>query len=284
MSALVGEFGAVVHRVGVVGLVLGVCIQPALALARRRTGQRVRRRGLTLLAVAPAAPGVLGGCAGRMGMHPGRMRLPVSSAGARQWAEALGAGLAGWILVGGPAGWAVGLAAAYGAWRWRRARLGQAPRAAAEEAARAAESLRQLPLAADLLAACISAGAGPREAAEAVGESLGGPVGEQLVRTAAEIRLGGDPAVAWGRFGAIPGAAALARCLDRAGSTGAPAAEPVARLAEAMRAERASAAVARAQRAAVLITAPVGLCFLPAFLTVGVAPVVIGLAGGLLQP
>ncbi|PWS47026.1 hypothetical protein DKT74_05875, partial [Streptomyces sp. ZEA17I] len=74
----------------------------------------------------------------------------------------------------------------------------------------------------------------------------------------------------------------LARCLHRAASTGAPAAEPVSRLAEAMRAERAGAAVARAQRAGVLITAPVGLCFLPAFLAVGVAPVIIGLAGGLL--
>ncbi|MFI6861748.1 type II secretion system F family protein [Streptomyces sp. NPDC050421] len=288
MSARVGELGEVVHRVGMAGLALGVCVQPAIALARRRTGQRVRRRGQKLLAVAPAALVPLGGRAGRMGMHPGRMRLAVSGAGAgagaKQWAAAVGAALAGWILVGGPAGWVAGLAAAYGAWRWQRARLGQAPRSAAEEAASAAEAMRQLPLAADLLVACISAGAGPREAAEAVGESLGGPVGEQLARTAAEIRLGGDPAVAWGRFGAIPGAAALARCLDRAGSTGAPAAEPVARLADAMRAERASAAVARAQRAAVLITAPVGLCFLPAFLTVGVAPVVIGLAGGLLQP
>ena len=36
-------------------------------------------------------------------------------------------------------------------------------------------------------------------------------------------------------------------------------------------------------RAAVLVTAPVGLCFLPAFLAVGVAPVVIGLADGLLN-
>lgn len=282
MSALDGAVGEVVQRVGMAGLVLGACVQPALALARRRTGQRVRRRGMTLLAVTPAAP--VGGRAGGMGMYPVRMRLPVSVAGVRQWAAVLGAFLTGWFLVGGSAGWAVGSAAAYGAWRWQRVRLGQAPRVVAEEAAKAAESMRQLPLAADLLAACISAGAGPREAAEAVGESLGGPVGEQLVRTAAEIRLGGDPAVAWGRFGAIPGAAALARCLDRAGSTGAPAAEPVARLAEAMRAERASAAVARAQRAAVLITAPVGLCFLPAFLTVGVAPVVIGLTGGLLQP
>ncbi|MEU9202413.1 type II secretion system F family protein [Streptomyces sp. NPDC048332] len=281
MSAVVGE---VVHRVGVAGLVLGACVQPALALARRRTGRQVRRRGLTLLAVGPAVPVALSRPAGLPGVHPGQMRWPVSGAGVRQWAALLGAVLTGWILVGGPAGWVVGLAAAGGTWRWQRVRLGQAPRAAAETAARAAESLRQFPLAADLLAACISAGAGPREAAEAVGESMGGPVGEQLARTAAEIRLGGDPAVAWGRFGAIPGAAALARCLDRAGSTGAPAAESVARLAEAMRAERASVAVARAQRAAVLITAPLGLCFLPAFLTVGVAPVVIGLAGGLLQP
>ncbi|WP_393058987.1 type II secretion system F family protein [Streptomyces sp. LN549] len=278
MSVLAAE---VVHRLGVVGLLLGVCVQSALVLARRRTGQRVRRRGLALLAVAPVAPVYFGR---RVGMRQGLVRWPGFVAGAKQWAAALSAVLAGWILVGGPAGWAVGLAAACGAWRWQRARLGQAPRAAAEKAASTAESMRRLPLAADLLAACISAGAGPREAAEAVGESLGGPVGEQLARTAAEIRLGGDPAVAWGRFGEIPGAAALARCLDRAGSTGAPAAEPVTRLAEAMRAERASAAVARAQRAAVLITAPVGLCFLPAFLTVGVAPVVIGLAGGLLQP
>ncbi len=141
---------------------------------------------------------------------------------------------------------------------------------------------RAAPLAADLLAACVAVGAGPREAAEAVGESIGGPVGDRLARAAAEIRLGGEPAVAWGRFGEIPGAGPLARCLHRAGSTGAPAAEPVSRLAEAMRAERAGAAVARAQRAGVLITAPVGLCFLPAFLAVGVAPVIIGLAGGLL--
>ena len=31
-----------------------------------------------------------------------------------------------------------------------------------------------------------------------------------------------------------------------------------------------------------MVTAPVGLCFLPAFIAVGVAPVVIGLAGGVL--
>ncbi|RSS61782.1 hypothetical protein EF912_06165 [Streptomyces sp. WAC07061] len=70
---------------------------------------------------------------------------------------------------------------------------------------------------------------------------------------------------------------------DAAARTGAPAAEPVSRLAAALRADRSRRAGARAQRAAVLVTAPVGLCFLPAFLAVGVAPVVIGMASGLLS-
>ncbi len=197
----------------------------------------------------------------------------------RLWAAPVGAWLSGWVLVGGLLGCAVGSAVAYGTWRWQGSRPRPGPGETREEQAAIAG---QLPLAADLLAACVAVGAGPREAAEAVGESIGGPVGDRLARAAAEIRLGGEPAEAWGRLGEIPGAGPLARCLHRAGSTGAPAAEPVSRLAEAMRAERAGAAVARAQRAGVLITAPVGLCFLPAFLAVGVAPVIIGLAGGLL--
>ncbi|MDV9193770.1 type II secretion protein F, partial [Streptomyces sp. SR27] len=57
----------------------------------------------------------------------------------------------------------------------------------------------------------------------------------------------------------------------------------VARQATALRSARARAAAIRARRAQVLISAPVGLCFLPAFLAVGVAPVVIGLATGLLD-
>jgi pilus assembly protein TadC len=79
---------------------------------------------------------------------------------------------------------------------------------------------------------------------------------------------------------ALPGAGALARLLERADESGLPAAGPVARLASDARAERARAATTRARRAAVMISAPVGLCFLPAFIAVGVLPVVIGLAGG----
>ncbi|MCX4787628.1 type II secretion system F family protein [Streptomyces sp. NBC_01221] len=261
-----GVIGGAAHLVAAVWGVLGLGLYLALALSGRRRRRAVRRRGAALMAI------------GAEKRRPGRA---VSGArAAKEWIAPLGAVATGVVLVGGLLGCAAGLAGAYIARRWQRARHSGEQGAGASGMAEAA---RQLPLAADLLAACISAGAGPREAAEAVGDSLGGPVGVCLARTAAEIRLGGEPAVAWGRFGEIPGAGALSRCLDRAGSTGAPAAEPVARLAEAMRAERASAAVARAQRAGVLITAPVGLCFLPAFLAVGVAPVVIGLATGLLH-
>jgi len=116
----------------------------------------------------------------------------------------------------------------------------------------------------------------------AVGEALDGPVGQALARGAAEVRLGGEPAEAWRRLAAQPGAEALARLLERADVSGLPAAAPVARLAADVRADRSRTATARARRAAVMVTAPVGLCFLPAFITVGVLPVVIGLAGGVL--
>ncbi|WSI74996.1 type II secretion system F family protein [Streptomyces sp. NBC_01335] len=200
-----------------------------------------------------------------------------------RWGEPAGAGLTAWILVGGATGAVVGLGVAAAVWHVRRTGRARRSGGSGKPTEDELSASRQLPLAADLLAACISAGAGPRQAAEAVGESLGGPLGERLVRAAVEIRLGGDPSLAWGRLGDVPGAGPLARCLDRAGETGAPAAEPVARLADAIRCARADAAVAKSQRAGVLITAPVGLCFLPAFLAVGVAPVIVGLAGGLLH-
>ncbi|SLJ82662.1 putative alanine-rich membrane protein [Mycobacteroides abscessus subsp. abscessus] len=43
------------------------------------------------------------------------------------------------------------------------------------------------------------------------------------------------------------------------------------------------AAAARAERAGVLISGPLGLCFLPAFLCLGIVPVVVGLAGRVLD-
>ncbi|MGW6392363.1 type II secretion system F family protein [Streptomyces sp. NPDC055103] len=252
-------------------LVMVLGVQAVRELMHERRARRSRRRVASLLATSAPRPG-----------KPMGRRSPSRKAGdgwptrVRRWAVPLAAALVGWALLGGLGGLCAGVLAACGA-RWRRSRRRPAV-ASGDEAA-----VRHLPLAADLLAACASAGAGPGEAAEAVGRSLGGPLGERLTRTAAELRLGGEPAEVWRRFGAIPGAEGLARCMERAGSSGAPAAEAVARHATGLRSARARTAAARARRAQVLISAPVGLCFLPAFLAVGVAPVVIGLATGLMD-
>ncbi|MGY5048764.1 type II secretion system F family protein [Streptomyces sp. 900105755] len=254
----------VVHRLGVTAGVLAALGWPAWRLELARRGRRTRRRVAELL--------------GLERLEWTERHSAVGGA-VRGWLPAVGVVCGGWVLVGGVAGVLLGLGVAVGLWRWRSRAGGGDWTAEAE----AVEAARQLPLAADLLAACIAAGAGPVVAAQAVGEALGGPVGEGLARGAAEVRLGGEPAAAWRGLSGLPGAAPLARLLQRADESGMPAAAPVARLASDARAEWARSATARARRAAVLISAPVGLCFLPAFIAVGVLPVVIGLAGGVLR-
>ncbi|MFD8672574.1 type II secretion system F family protein [Streptomyces seoulensis] len=255
-----GEF---VHSLGVaVGMTaaLGWAVR---RLEQVRQRQLARRRLAAVLAVEP----------------PGAGRSLAVADAARKWLPVAGAGCGAWVVVGGVFGALAGIGAGAALWRWQEHRAAVRP---AVELLDTVAASRQLPLAAELLAACIEAGAGPVVAAQAVGEALGGPVGDALARGAAEARLGGEPADAWARLTALPGAGALARLLERADRSGLPAAEPVARLASDARAESIRAATVRARRAAVLISAPVGLCFLPAFIAVGVLPVVIGLAGGAL--
>ncbi|MFR9795155.1 type II secretion system F family protein [Streptomyces sp. MS06] len=230
----------------------------ARRLAAVRTRRRVQRRLAGLMARETAC-------------QTPRLRIGDK---ARRWLPPLGAVGAGWVLVGGVAGMAVGVLGAVVLVRLPPRQAGRRSTAEADAAA------RQLPLAADLLAACIAAGAGPVVAAQAVGEALGGPVGGALARGAAEVRLGGEARGAWRRLAALPGARPLARLLERAETTGLPAAVPVARIAADARAGWTRAATERARRAAVAITAPVGLCFLPAFIALGVLPVVLGLATG----
>jgi hypothetical protein len=110
---------------------------------------------------------------------------------------------------------------------------------------------------------------------------MDGPLADALLGVAAELRLGGDPASSWSRFAALPGAGALAGWMGRACTTGVPPGAAMSRLAADYRAGRARSASGRSRRAGVLATAPLGLCFLPAFLVLGVAPVLVGLAEGM---
>ena len=130
--------------------------------------------------------------------------------------------------------------------RWS-ARLGSWT-AGRGERRQAEASSRIAPLAADLLAACLVSGSTP----------------------------------SWRPLGAEPGLLPLSQAATRACLTGAPPAEAVSWTADDLRAAHHSAGTATARQAGVRAVAPLTGCFLPAFLLIGVIPVVIGLAQKLL--
>ncbi|MFB7376075.1 type II secretion system F family protein [Kitasatospora purpeofusca] len=217
---------------------------------------------------------------GRAGARTSRRRPTARGSTAlpervRRAATALGAGLGAAVFLGGTAGLVTGALLAAGLHRWLpRARSPAERRAELDEA----RLLRQLPLTAELLAACLGSAASPAAAVAAVGGSVGAPMGPRLLSTAAELALGAPPELCWHRLGEEhPPLAPLARCLVRTSLSGAPAATALAGLAGGQRAEAVRAAHARVRRAGVLATAPLGLCFLPAFVLIGVVPVVVGL-------
>lgn len=236
----------------------------AVLLAGAEMGERLRGVRRSARVFGAAAPKV--GDAAESGVR--RIRI-------MRWAVAACSGLGVAVLFGsGLVGLLAGAGAAVGAARALNRRQGGSGSVDGVPVPDAAE----LPLCADLMAACLAAGATPGEAAGAVGGCLGGVLGEALLRVRAELRLGGEPVACWERFGRLPGCREMGRCLARASTTGtAPVAE-MSRLAADCRAAQARSAMARARKAAVLATAPLGVCFLPAFLLVGVAPVVLGLA------
>ncbi len=178
------------------------------------------------------------------------------------------AALAGWLLVGGAGG--IVLAAVVVAFlpRW----LGRLEPAAAR--AERHRILADLPLAVDLLATCVSAGATPATALAAVGGAVDGPLGQRLHRVAATVRLGGHPAAAWGELFADEGLAPLARTLVRSLDSGAPMGPVLDRTARDLRARRRAAAEAAARALGVRAVVPLGACFLPAFVLLGVVPTV----------
>jgi pilus assembly protein TadC len=154
-----------------------------------------------------------------------------------------------------------------------------------EPAAVRADRLRavaDLPLAADLLAACLRAGAPVDRAASAVGDALGGPLGERLEQVARSLRLGGTPTEAWAHLADVSGAGRLVVAAVRASSSGGALAGALTRFADDRRSDRTVAAQAAAQRAGVLIVLPLGLCFLPAFVLAGLVPVVVAVLGDVL--
>ncbi|HVE62941.1 MAG TPA: type II secretion system F family protein [Mycobacteriales bacterium] len=187
-------------------------------------------------------------------------------------------GLAGAAVaqhLGGWTGVVVGAGAGAGAWAAVRA----APRRARLAADR--RLLQAIPLGCDLLAACVSAGASPQAATRAVAEAVPGPLADVLHGVARSLALGGSATQAWAPYADGPAALrTLAVVLCRASLSGASPAPMLDALAVDQRERQRLAGEAAARRAGVAMVAPLGLCFLPAFVLLGVVPLVAGLLGG----
>lgn len=137
-----------------------------------------------------------------------------------------------------------------------------------------------LPIAVDLLAACLRSGSAPVAALDAVRQAMGGPVGEALGGVVAMLRLGGDPVDCWASLDRDTALAPLARTAGRAMASGAPLSDALEHLAADCRDRRRAEAEAAAKRVGVKAAAPLGLCFLPAFVLLGVVPIAAGIAQG----
>lgn len=135
----------------------------------------------------------------------------------------------------------------------------------------------------DLLGAMLSAGAPIGAALAVLGDSCPPPLSLSLQRVQGALALGADWETAWSSAVAQSDAAtgATLRELDAAlrfaALTGASSAGIVHACAGQLRRRRNSEAAQRAAMLGVRLVMPLGLCYLPAFICLGVLPVVLAL-------
>lgn len=108
-----------------------------------------------------------------------------------------------------------------------------------------------------------------------------GPIGELLAHIARLSSLGAPPEDAWSGALQDPTWAPIARAVIRAHHSGAALTDVLNRVASELRRDLRTKTEAAAARASVKAVLPLGLCFLPAFLLVGVVPVVAGFTASL---
>jgi Flp pilus assembly protein TadB len=229
-------------------VVLG-CLGLALALTGRRDQQR------------------------RLGRRSAvKARVPLLRPQALPRIAAAGLGLSVVLVVGGPVGIVAGVMTFVGTER--------AVRALEPAEVRRRRELRatELPLVLDLLAVCLRAGTPLVTALETVAAALPGPFSADLTLVAGLQRLGCGAAAAWADLADDPDLGPVSRAVSRSAESGARLAAAFERVAADRRSALVAAGEARARRAGVAAMAPLGLCFLPAFVSLGIVPIVLSLA------
>jgi hypothetical protein len=203
----------------------------------------------------------------------------------RQTLSAVLTGCAVGFLIGGSTGVTVGTGACL-------AILCVSSRRISERELRARRRLTAAaPPAVDLFAAALAAGLLPSDAAIVVATAFEAHGPEDPLRTiagrfaeaATALREGAEPEAAWRPLMVDGATAAVGAAALRSSRTGAPASLTVAKAARDLWGAAEHAAQAQIRAVAVRAVAPLALCFLPAFVVLGILPTAIGLLAEL-QP
>lgn len=195
--------------------------------------------------------------------------------GLARWrpAFALLAGAGGATLVPPPLHVVAALALGGAVW----VTLGRSEPAAVRRARELA--IAELPDVVQLLAMALASGASVSTAIRQVHQARPGPATELLAAADRRLVLGVPWGEAWPELD--PGFARLGRTLARSSRSGAPVAQSVAQLARELADARRAAAADRARTVGVRAALPLGVCLLPAFLLIGIVPVVVASVQGL---
>ncbi len=184
-------------------------------------------------------------------------------------------GLGAAVVVGGGPGLVAGLVVAVV--------VGVLVERAETPAQRRARALvrRDLPHLVTLLAAALRSGAAPAEATAVACAALPGPAADRLAGVVARLEVGADPVQVWERLGEDPDLGRLGRALARSQASGAAVVPTVERLAADLAGRARAETEERARAVGVKAAIPLGVCLLPAFVLVGIVPLVAGLLASL---
>lgn len=192
----------------------------------------------------------------------------LATARGRTIAAAMG-GLAVTLVMGSPVGIALGAPTGFGAWfGLRQLSAAQTTQAPSDDYARTA-------IAAELLSASVRAGCPTVLAAAVVGSAVGGHLGEVLSSASATAQVGCEPSRAWSSLTEVPSWRPLGRALAAAGTRGTSPVRTLQRVAFDARSEAKWAAESRARALGAKAAAPLGLCFLPAFVLLAIVPIIV---------
>ncbi|QIX28234.1 type II secretion system F family protein [Nocardioides sp. JQ2195] len=178
------------------------------------------------------------------------------------------AALGGVTFLAPPVGWVVAAVAFAAVW----VTIGRAePAAVRREREQVA---RELPQVIQLIGLVLASGGSLADAIRQVAAAFPGPAVEPLRRAEARLAVGMAAADVWRELAVQPGLERVGRALCRAEGAGIPVASMVQGLgADLAREERARSEDA-ARTVGVRAAVPLGLCLLPAFLVIGIVPVI----------